>query len=113
MNYLKGNLKSDSDKAGLAYLYCDYNGVQKQCPTRTLGTLLAMLGAQNKSVFHELKTFFEKQRKENPAYTPSFGELRSLLLVVSTRRFFSQVYIVIDTWMSAMTGRPSWMHCSN
>lgn len=96
MNYLKENLKSDSDKVGLAYFYCDYKDVQKQCPTRTLGTLLAMLGAQNKNVFHELKTFFEKQRKENLAYTPSFDELRNLLLVVSTSRFFSQIYIVID-----------------
>lgn len=96
MNYLKENVKSHSDKVGLAYFYCDYKDVQKQCPTRTLGTLLAMLGAQNKYVFHELKTFFEKQRKENLSYTPSFDELRSQLLLVSTRRFFSQTLIVID-----------------
>lgn len=89
MSYLKENIKSHSDKVGLAYFYCDYKDVQKQCPTRTLGTLLAMLamlGDQNKDVFHELKTFFEKQRKENLSYTPSFDELRGQLLLVSTRR---------------------------
>lgn len=92
INSLKENVKSD--KVGLSYFYCDYKDVQKQCPTKILGTLLAMLGAQHKDVFHQLQTFFEKQRKDNLAYSPSFDELRSQLLLAS--RLFSQIFIVVD-----------------
>lgn len=53
-----------------------------------------MLGAQNENAFLDTMAFFEKQYKENPAYCPSFDELRNRLMLVT--KFFPQTLIVID-----------------
>ncbi|KAJ5093256.1 hypothetical protein N7456_009117 [Penicillium angulare] len=84
-----------SSTVGLAYFYCDYKDKQKQSPTRILSTLLSMLASRNDEVFERIQEFFEKQLKENPAYTPEFDELLnnfSHFLGDS----FEEIYIVVD-----------------
>ena len=84
-----------SNTVGLAYFYCDYKDKQKQSPTRIIQHFTIDTWSRNDEVFERVQTFFERQLKENPAYTPEFDEL-----LTNFSHFlgdsFEEIYIVVD-----------------
>ncbi|KAF3386295.1 Ankyrin-3, partial [Penicillium rolfsii] len=84
-----------NSEAALAYFYCDYKDKHKQSPTRIVSTILSMLASQNNDVFDRIQAFFERQSKENPAYTAEFDELLNNFnnFVANS---FETIFIVVD-----------------
>lgn len=93
IEWLRNNEKNS--EVALAYFYCDYKDKQKQSPTKIVSTLLWMLASQNTDVFGRIQAFFERQCKENPAYTPEFDELlNNFSLFVANS--FETIFVVVD-----------------
>ncbi|KAK3318708.1 ankyrin repeat-containing domain protein [Apodospora peruviana] len=93
INYLRDNVQSRD--TGLAYFYCDYKDVQKQEPSKVLGTILAMLAKQNRGVFDNIQAFFLDQLKTSPTFTADFDELLNNFAIFLDNSFKS-VIIVVD-----------------
>lgn len=92
INYLRGNVQSN--RTGLAYFYCDYKDIQKQEPSKVLGTILATLGKQNKAVFQAIESFFNQQYKDTSSFTAEFDELLHNFSSFVTGHFESAIIIV-------------------
>ena len=86
---------TENQARGLAYFYCDYKDKQKQSSTVLLTTLLSTFARQNHAVLGRLYNFFEKQHRENPAYTAEFDELLNNFNDFLSDSF-DQCYIVVD-----------------
>ena len=93
VEYLKENIQSQ--EVGLAYFYTDYKESQKKEPSQILCTLLSQLAKNNKHIFQRVQSFFQEQRKENPAYCPRLEEIRSNFnsFIAGT---FKKVILVVD-----------------
>ncbi|KAK0636779.1 ankyrin repeat-containing domain protein [Bombardia bombarda] len=92
INYLQDNVQSKD--VGLAYFYCDYKDVQKQQPSKVLGTILAMLAKQNRDVFERIQTFFLDQLKQSPTFTADFDELLNNFSTFLDDHFKSAIIVV-------------------
>lgn len=93
IDWLRNHKKSS--EVALAYFYCDYKDKQKQSPTKIVSTLLWMLASQNNDVFGRIQAFFERQCKENPAYTPEFDELLNNFSHFVANGF-ETIFVVVD-----------------
>jgi hypothetical protein len=105
VNYLRTDFQNDSnqyscdhnkgiqtDKIGIAFVYCDFQRQDGQKTEDILASLLKQFVQEQDSVPESVKLLYDKHRKKNPP--PSISDLSEALQSVLSN--YSRAFIVID-----------------